>query len=258
MKIYFSWAGATSYRVALSLRELINAIFPRLELWVPDADIQDGARWSSDLFQYLDQSVIGVICLDPSNSLNRWLQFEAGAIAKSLPPEKIRVLRFGLNQDHIQGPLTQFDSIGTDKTDILSFMELIRTSIEQFTISYMELRANLDINWSNFEGKLAKLDVESIPIQEEVTQPFDFNGENETPVEYLDGVEEKIIQLLFVNNGIDDDKISSLVYLSRGQCLQYLISMEKKNLIWSNLNTGVRYWYVTELGKKYLPGIYQT
>ncbi len=199
-----------------------------------------------------------MVCLDPSNILNRWLQFEAGAIAKTLPSDKIRLVRLGLHSENVQGPLSQFDSISTDKADVFSLLELIRTSIEQFTISHLELRANLDINWSDFETKLAKMDFESIPVKPEPIQPFDFSEDDSAAVEYLDSVEEKIIQLLFVNNGIDDDKISSLVYLSRGQCLQYLIAMEKKNLVWSNLNSGVRFWYITELGKKYLPGVYQT
>jgi len=258
MQIYFSWAGETSYRVALSVRELINAIFPRLDLWVPSEDIQGGVRWSSKLTQYLDQSSIGVICVDPSNYLSRWVQFEAGAIAKSIEMDKIKLIRFQLNAENIRGPLAQFHSIGVDKNEILEFLELVRSNIDHFTISYMELRANLDLNWSNFEGKLAKLRVEPIPEPLESIQPFDFKEDDSNAVEYLAGVEEKILQLLFVNNGIDGDKISSRVYLSRGQCQQHLIDLEKKNLVWSNLNLGTRYWYITDLGKKYLPGIYQT
>ena len=257
MQIYFSWSGETSYRIALSLRELINTIFPRLDLWVPPDDIQDGKRWSSKLTRYLDETSIGVVCVDPTNYLSRWLHFEAGAIAKSIENENIRLVYFGLTAEDIQGPLAKFDGFNIKKDEILTFLEVIRSNMDHFTISYMELRANFDLHWTSFESKLAKLDVESIPAQVKSTQPFDFKTDDSRAVEYLDGVEEKLLQLLFVNNGIDEDKVSNLVYLSRGQCQRYLIDMEKKNLVWSNLNMGVRFWYITDLGKKYLPGIYQ-
>jgi hypothetical protein len=78
-----------------------------------------------------------------------------------------------------------------------------------------------------------------------------------TTLEYVDEVDEKIMTLLFINEGIEEEKIATTVYLGRGECLKHLIDLERKELVWSNLSFGTRRWYITEKGKRYLPGVYQ-
>jgi len=74
---------------------------------------------------------------------------------------------------------------------------------------------------------------------------------------YIDEIDEKILALLCVNEGVDDYKISTTVYQQRGVTLKHLINLENMNLVWSNMSFGTRRWYITDLGRKYLPGIYQ-
>jgi len=259
MQVFFSWSGQTGYRVAMLLRELVHTFFLDSELTVPKEDIEAGERWSADLFHILDQSDLGVVFLDPASLLSYWLHFEVGALAKSVGRDRIKVILFGLQTEKLTGPFSQYQAFHLEKDSVLKFLEFIRTHLDRFPMSSMELRANLDLHWSGFEKKLAKIDAEVAPQTDLPAQPAVFTADDTgvVPIEYLDDVDEKILALLCVNNGLEEDRVANRVYLGRGECLKHLIALEKRNFIWSSLEYGIRRWYITDLGKKYLPGIYQ-
>ena len=115
MQIYISWSGQASYQVALSLRDLIRAVLPGIEVWVSGEDIKGGSRWSPELVRILDQTSFSIICADPSNQRSNWLNFEAGAIAKSTKKWNIKVFLFELKPGDLRGPLTQYQAVRVDR-----------------------------------------------------------------------------------------------------------------------------------------------
>ena len=257
MQIIISWSGKTSYQVALALRDLFRRVVPTLDIWVSSDDIENGSRWSPELLSIFDQTDYALICIDPTNYLSPWLQFEMGAMAKSIDIGRMITFLFQLQPRDINGPLSQFNMIAFDQQDVLKMIDAIHMNLPGSVLTSWEVKKGLEDAWPDFVEKLNELKI-SLAKSKPSTQQ---RAEDEIPsdtTEYIDEVDEKILVLLHVNTGIEEDKLASRVYLSRGECLKHLIALEKKKMVWSKMTFGSRSWYITDLGKKYLPGIYQT
>jgi len=227
-----------------------------MDVWVSAEDIKDGARWSPELVRIFDQTSFKILCADPTNQQSSWFNFEVGAIAKSTHKWNIKVFLIELKPGELRGPLSSYQTVRLDKEDVRRLLEDIHANIPSVQVPKQEMVENLGYEWPDFQKAVKGIHMEPIsPTVQMDATPTD--RKSESTLEYIDEVDEKILTLLFINEGIDEEKIATTVYLGRGDCLKHLIDLEKKELVWSNLSFGTRRWYVTEKGKRYLPGIYQ-
>jgi len=256
MQIFISWSGKTSYRAAVLIRDFIHSQFPVLEPWVSADDIRHGSRWSPDLIKILNQITYCILCLDPSNHQSQWLNFELGAIAKTIGKSSIKVFLFELRPNELRGPMTQYQPVKVEKHDFQRLLEDIQAHFPHIEITQDELTAKLDAAWPDFFSAISQISLESNDDSDSIEDGMDDDPDGVT-LNYIDEIDEKILALLCVNEGVDDYKISTTVYQQRGVTLKHLINLENMNLVWSNMSFGTRRWYITDLGRKYLPGIYQ-
>jgi len=82
-KVFISWSGDLSRKVAESLRQWLPGVLQYVKPYFTPDDIEKGARWGPDITKELDQSQVGVICLTRDNLEKPWILFEAGALSKS-------------------------------------------------------------------------------------------------------------------------------------------------------------------------------
>jgi hypothetical protein len=184
------------------------------------------------------------------------MNFELGAIAKSIGKWNIKILLYELRPGELQGPLTHFQLVKVNEHDVLRLLEDIIANFSHLEVSQIDLAANLKEAWPEFNKKIGQISLSTAETDDDQT----IEGDSESHrfiLEYIDEVDEKILALLCVNEGIDDDKIATTVYQTRSETLKHLVKLEKMNLVWSNMSFGSRKWYITDLGRKYLPGIYQ-
>lgn len=257
MQVYISWSGQASYKLANLLRDFLHLVLPGLSTWVSAEDIDDGARWSPDLIRILDKTTFSIVCVNPSNHLSPWLQFELGAISKAMGKWNIRVLLNDIKPSELRGPLTHFSPLAIEKNNILRLIEDIRANFNQIQLSEQDLIYNLDKAWPDFLKNVSQISLAAPSVtkaEQRDKKVVDTSGET---LEYVNEAGEKILALVSVNEGIDEDRIATTLYLRRGDTLLQLISLEKMGLVWSNLSFGTRRWYITDLGRKYLPGFYQ-
>src|SRR5262245_8492978 len=74
---------------------------------------------------HLDQISDGIICITPDNVREPWLNFEAGALAKSINGARVRPVLLDLRPTDLVGPLVQFQS--TDARDHDDMLKLLRS-----------------------------------------------------------------------------------------------------------------------------------
>ena len=126
MRVFISWSGPTSNKVAMALKDWLPCVIQSLEPWVSTADIDKGRRWSAALGEELDKCRFAILCMTPDNLSSEWLHFEAGAIAKTLPEalEAGRVTPFlvGVPASALRGALGQFQATDASEDDVWRLM----------------------------------------------------------------------------------------------------------------------------------------
>jgi hypothetical protein len=121
VKVFISWSGATSRLVAEALSVWMPKVIQGLEPFVSAKDIDKGANWTVELARELEDAEFGVICLAPDNLLSPWLNYEAGAITKSVNSRVCPIL-FEVERSQVKPPISQLQMTSTSTDDFLLLM----------------------------------------------------------------------------------------------------------------------------------------
>jgi hypothetical protein len=89
MKVFISWSGDLSERLAGRVRDWLPTVIQSVQPYFTPKDIDKGARWGTEISAELQQSRVGMICLTPENLESSWIMFEAGAISFAFSESKI-------------------------------------------------------------------------------------------------------------------------------------------------------------------------
>ena len=73
VKVFISWSGDTSLKVAQLLRDWLPYVINAIEPYVSSEDIDKGARWSTDIAKELEDSTFGILCVTRDNLNAPWL-----------------------------------------------------------------------------------------------------------------------------------------------------------------------------------------
>lgn len=157
MKVFISWSGALSHEVAVVLRDWLPVIIQATEPYVSSEDIDKGARWITDVSQELEHSRYGILCITPENVHAPWINFEAGALSKSLDRSHVVPFLFHLDRSDVTGPLVQFQSVIFEKEDIRKLVRSLNRASAPSGIDESRLDTSYDVWWPHLEEKLSKL-----------------------------------------------------------------------------------------------------
>ncbi|MFY1669754.1 hypothetical protein ACN27G_07315 [Plantactinospora sp. WMMB334] len=116
MEVFLSWSGIETHQLALLLRKWLPQVINELEPWVSSEDIQKGELWDRVLTEKLGGNQ-GIICVSRRNMHSAWLNFEAGALAKSVGQSAVRPLLLDITATELQGPLSRFQLTRADDRD---------------------------------------------------------------------------------------------------------------------------------------------
>lgn len=115
MKVFISWSGNISHKVAMVFREWLPSVIQSLEPYVSSEDIDKGARWSTDIAKELENSSFGILCVTKENLHAPWLSFEAGALSKTMDKSYVTPFLYDIKRSEVNGPILQFQSTIFDK-----------------------------------------------------------------------------------------------------------------------------------------------
>ena len=164
MKIFISWSGSLSEKIALALKEWFPLIINSLNPFVSSVSIDKGKKWEEAISKELENSEYGIICLTKDNLDSKWILYEAGALSKNLKKSKVSCILFdGLNHTDIDEPLSIFQNTEYNKNDFLKLIMSINKSIGDNGVGETNLSKIFEKWWPDLESKIKNISDEYFP-----------------------------------------------------------------------------------------------
>jgi len=158
VKVFISWSGETSRRVAIVLREWLPSVIQSPEPYVSSEDIDKGARWSTDISGELNQSSYGILCVTRENLEAPWLNFEAGALSKSVDKSRVSPFLFVVRRSEIHGPILQFQSTTFEKDDVKKLVQGLNKAEESGALDESRVDQVFEVWWPQLEEALNQVE----------------------------------------------------------------------------------------------------
>ena len=152
MRVFISWSGAASRAVAEILADWLPKVIQGVQPFVSAKDIDKGSNWTSELARQLEDAQFGIVCLAPDNLLSPWLNYEAGAITKSVDSRVCPVL-FGVEKGEVKPPLSQLQMTSIEIGDFV----LLMNSVNRASGNLLQLPAvkeSVEVWWPMLEGAI--------------------------------------------------------------------------------------------------------
>lgn len=161
MKVFVSWSGALSNKVAVILKDWIPNVLQSVELYVSSEDIEKGSRWNEEIARQLACSDYGILCITKENTEAPWLNFEAGALSNRLGLSKVCPLLYSIEFSEIAEPLRQFQAATFKKRDFLGLVRSINNSCGDNKLNSERLDLVFDIWWEHLYEEIKKIQSDS-------------------------------------------------------------------------------------------------
>lgn len=183
MKVFISWSGDVSNKVAEAIREWLPTVLQTVKPYFTPSDIEKGTRWSSDIAKELDDSMAGIFCVTPQNINSQWLMFEAGAISKKVDQSLVCPILIGLGNSDIHGPLTQFQTTLFEKSDFRKLVHDLNKANKSNMLEESVLNTVFEKFWPDLESRVKSILEENVTKDE---QNINMRSERELLEEILD------------------------------------------------------------------------
>lgn len=157
IKVFISWSGDLAREVAVALRDWLPVLFDNVDPWTSDTDIDPGARSLDNIHTALQDSAAGIVVITSQNQDEPWLNYEAGALAKTVSNDTTRVVPLLVDIDsptQLTGPISQFQAKPLDKAGMSSIAAMLGRLVDA-DLAALQLR--LDLVWPQLEEKLSAI-----------------------------------------------------------------------------------------------------
>lgn len=159
MRVFLSWSGETSHSIALIIRDWLPQVLQEVQPFISSHDIAKGERGLDIIARNLQDTDFGIVVITESNKGSPWINFEAGALSKSLQSGHVVPLICGMSEIDITGsPLRQFQySFPT-----LEGIQMLVTSVNQHCthpVAERVLERAFAKWWPEFEGEYKRVDL---------------------------------------------------------------------------------------------------
>ena len=217
MKLFISWSGQTSHKIAAILHEWIQIVLPHIKPYLSSFDIQKGERWLPEISSELDSSSFGIICVVPGNSNSTWLNFEAGALSKTIEGSRVCPFLVGVAPSDLPSTLSQFQCTEYDYEDVRKLLDSLNSASKDEKIEKEKLYSTYKICWPGLKERID-------PIVQEISKTID-----NTQIEELNNA----------SASIDDDKQLSLND-SQIEILKYLANSKDQTEYTSQISDSLK------------------
>lgn len=155
MKIFISWSGPLSQELGEALKDWLPGVIQMVKPYFTPADIEKGARWTSEISSQLESSHMGIFCLTRDNVNSPWMTFEAGALSKSIDKSRVCPILFQLQNSDVTGPLSQFQATQFNQTEMYKLCSTINRALEDTKLSETTLKSAFEKWWPDLENRVS-------------------------------------------------------------------------------------------------------
>jgi hypothetical protein len=165
LKVFISWSGPSSKKVAFVLKDWIPSVIQAVEPFLSSEDIEKGNRWNTDIARELQESTFGIICVTRDNLGSQWLNFEAGALSKVIENTHVAPFLLDVKPSDLGGsPISQFQTTSFDHDDVRQLIQTLNAACSEAGASLTEQRLDsaFETWWPQLEKQRQTL-LEEIP-----------------------------------------------------------------------------------------------
>ncbi|MFF2189001.1 hypothetical protein [Streptomyces sp. NPDC058155] len=153
-----SWSGERSKKTAEALRSWLPDVLQYVNPWLSSLDISAGRRGVREITDELSETNFGIICITQDNQNSRWLNFEAGALAKQVEGGYVVPFLIGMRTTDLVSPLSQFQAIiGDSKYDVHKLLFDINDASGDLAIPRERLERAFQRTWPEFESGITEI-----------------------------------------------------------------------------------------------------
>lgn len=156
MKVFLSWSGDTSHRVAQEFSSWIPCVLQAVKPWISSKDIDRGSIWFTEITDQLKDTNFGVLFVTRDNQSKPWLLFEAGALSKGLTENRVCTVLVDLTVSDIEAgsPFQQLNHTKIDRSGILGLVKTMNKKLDSNEVPENLLETTFNALWPTFEHKV--------------------------------------------------------------------------------------------------------
>ncbi|MBX3417636.1 MAG: TIR domain-containing protein [Pirellulaceae bacterium] len=186
MSVFISWSGQLSGKVAQLLYTWLPDVLQNVTTWISKEDIDKGSMWFNDLSGELQCTSVGIICVTRENRNAPWILFEAGALSKGVPQNRVCPLLIDLSFNELQPPLSLLNGVRPDRDDMFKLVSVINRFACSCYLDDTRLEKTFNQWWKAFEKEFQKIITET---------PNDLKPERRT-------VDDKLDELILIGRSL--------------------------------------------------------
>jgi hypothetical protein len=257
VKVFISWSGPLSEQIARIFREWLPTIIPAAEPWVSSEDIEKGARWLTQLSDELASTSFGIFCLVPENLNSPWLNFEAGALSRSVDSSRVSPFLLGASASDLRGPLTQFQATVYEENDLRRLVLSISKACGNQCLSEDRLDQAFQVCWPWLRDRLDPI-LEQVKLSKLKSQADSSSTPPQATKQSLEDIHIKILTTLATDDGSEEigatlDSLCYLLNMKSAKMLYYLETLQDMRLIQRTEDWQDNVWYeLTSQGRAFL------
>ena len=153
MKVFLSWSGETSRKVASALYKWLPYILQPLRPSL-STEISNGDRWGEALETELKNAEFGIICLTKYNIAKPWVNFESGVLSRFIDRAWLTPFLFNVDPASLTGPLSQFQSTPNSEDGVLKLIQSINRRLGPQSIDDAVVQAAFGVWWKELAMEL--------------------------------------------------------------------------------------------------------
>lgn len=156
MKVFISWSGERSRKIAVLLKDWLAGVIQNLEIFISTQDIEVGSNWSNKISYELETTNVGIICLTKENYEKPWILFEAGALSKGYSDRACPLL-IDFELSDLKPPLSNLHGATIKSEDFKHLLKNINSWVVEKRLSDETFEKVFENNISSFETDVKRI-----------------------------------------------------------------------------------------------------